>query len=196
MYYFIYIYHLRTIHLYIGQQFRHFKQVVKTQELASRYDHLNPTSQIGLNMWLTHTTTKENSETLVMSLKTCPLRFDSHVFEFYENGKGKNIDYNFSVLNFKISILVRIMYQYNKSKAQEIFVHIHLSYNHILENGTSSMNVREYYKIDEQSQNIITLNYGQWDSLKGITVAQPNIWKRRSDLQEYTFRYLIVCCIW
>ena len=109
MYYLIYLNHLRTIHLYIGQQFRHFKQLVKTQELASRYDHLNPTSQIGINIWLIHTTTKENSETLVMSLKTCPLRLDSQVFEFYENGNSKNIDCNFSVMFFELSIVARII---------------------------------------------------------------------------------------
>ena len=64
---------------------------MKTQEIASRFDHLNPTPQMGLNIWLSHTTTKENSENLVMSLKTCPLRLDSHVFEFYENEKGMNL---------------------------------------------------------------------------------------------------------
>ena len=119
MYYLIYLNHLRTIHLYIGQQFWHFKQLLKTQELASRYDHLNPTSQIGINIWLIHTTTKENSETLVMSLKTCPLRLDSQVFEFYENGNSKNIDCNFSVMFFELSIVARIIDQKKKSKAQE-----------------------------------------------------------------------------
>ena len=51
------------------------------------------------------------------------------------------------------------------------------------------MNIREHYKIDEQAENIISLNYGQWDSWRGITIVEPNIWKRRSDLQGYNFRY-------
>ena len=51
------------------------------------------------------------------------------------------------------------------------------------------MNIQEHYKIDEQAENIISLNYGQWDSWRGITIVEPNIWKRRSDLQGYNFRY-------
>ena len=44
---------------------------------------------MGLNVWLIPTSDRKRNRLLEKLLKTCPLRFDSHVFEFNDGYNGK-----------------------------------------------------------------------------------------------------------
>ena len=49
--------------------------------------------------------------------------------------------------------------------------------------------IYDIYKIDERSDVVETVKFGEWDPLLGLTIAEENIWKRRSDLKGHHLRY-------
>ena len=49
--------------------------------------------------------------------------------------------------------------------------------------------IQDVYKIDEQGENIATAFYGYFDPANGIlNLTEPNLWKRRGNLQQYTIK--------
>jgi hypothetical protein len=79
----------RTIHLYIAKRLEPLKKLLERHENNSRFDPINIQPQMGLNVWLIPTSDRKRNKTLEKLLKTCHLRFDSHVFEFNDGYNGK-----------------------------------------------------------------------------------------------------------
>ena len=76
--------YFRTIHVYLAKSYQPLKELIVAQTDLSKFDHLNlEKAQMGLNIWLVHVTDRKEKQTLSKILKHCPLKFDSHVFEFY-----------------------------------------------------------------------------------------------------------------
>lgn len=49
--------------------------------------------------------------------------------------------------------------------------------------------IRDIYKIDENSKEIATVNYGVWTPNKGLRIVEPNVWIRRSNFKGHQLRY-------
>ena len=79
----------RTIHLYIAKRLEPLKKLMEVHENNSRFDPVNIQPQMGLNVWLVPISDRKSKKMLEKVLKTCPLRFDSHVFEFSNGYNGK-----------------------------------------------------------------------------------------------------------
>ena len=61
---------------------------------------------------------------------------------------------------------------------------------YVLEDGSESIVIRDVYKINETSNMVDMVEYGTWNSSTGMSVKEKNIWKRRSNLKGYTFRFI------
>ena len=46
-----------------------------------------------------------------------------------------------------------------------------------------SLSISEVYKIDKRSNHLEINYYGKWRTDQSVTVKEPNIWKRRSNLK-------------
>ena len=56
-------------------------------------------------------------------------------------------------------------------------------------NGERKISIQDVYKIDERGENIATAFYGHFDPANGIlNLTEPNLWKRRGNLQQYTIK--------
>ena len=55
--------------------------------------------------------------------------------------------------------------------------------------GKQVYTLYDVYKIDEESNVVETVKFAEWDPLNGLTIAEPNIWKRRSNLKGHHLRY-------
>ena len=53
-----------------------------------KFGPIKTKDQIGVNMWLIHTTTNQSRIQLSDILKTSPLRLDSQLYEFHEQIRG------------------------------------------------------------------------------------------------------------
>ena len=79
----------KTIHLYIaGDEFKNLQEMLQRQEKASRFDQFNRNSLVSVNVWIAYVRHKNERKIFRDTLNNSPLRFDSHVFEFYEEGPG------------------------------------------------------------------------------------------------------------
>ena len=69
---------------------------------------------------------------------------------------------------------------------------INFQINHVftwsLENSLEVIKISDIYKFNERMEETIKVEYGNWNSVDGLTVYEPNIWKRRSNFQGYKFR--------
>ena len=80
--------YFRVIHLYIGRNFHPLRRLlIQYSELAG-FNYLNTTDQIGINVWLIHVVSYKDKKKLLKVLKISQIRFDSHLYEFYEQEKG------------------------------------------------------------------------------------------------------------
>ena len=60
---------------------------------------------------------------------------------------------------------------------------------YVSENGERIISIQDVYKIDERGENITTAFYGHFDPANGIlNLTEPNLWKRRGNLQQYTIK--------
>ena len=85
----------KTIHLYIaGDEFNSLQEMLQRQEKASRFDQFNRNSLVSVNVWIVCVKNKNERKIFRDTLSHSPLRFDSHVFEFFEEGSG---GFNFNV---------------------------------------------------------------------------------------------------
>ena len=57
----------------------------------AKFNHLNETNQIGVNVWLIRVASDEGRKQLKETLESSPLRFDSQLYELYEHKSGKSI---------------------------------------------------------------------------------------------------------
>ena len=56
-------------------------------------------------------------------------------------------------------------------------------------NVERNISIQDVYKIDERGENIATAFYGHFDPANGIlNLTEPNLWKRRGNLQLYTIK--------
>ena len=79
------------MHLYLGSDFLPLKGLLTQFSELSKFNHLNVTDPIGINTWLIHVTSYKHEKQLLKVLKTSPLRFDSQLYEFYEQTDSKYI---------------------------------------------------------------------------------------------------------
>ena len=52
----------------------------------------------------------------------------------------------------------------------------------------ASYTIYDIYKIDENSEAVKIVKYAEWDVSNGFTIKEPNIWKRRSNLNGHHLR--------
>ena len=79
----------KSIHLYIaGDEFKSIQEMLQRQEKASRFDQFNRNSLVSVNVWIAYVRNENERKIFRDTLSHSPLRFDSHVFEFYEEGPG------------------------------------------------------------------------------------------------------------
>ena len=48
--------------------------------------------------------------------------------------------------------------------------------------------IHDIYKIDELSDVVMSVKYGEWNRNTGLTVHQPNIWRRRANFQGFNIK--------
>ncbi len=49
--------------------------------------------------------------------------------------------------------------------------------------------VKEVYRIDPNSNRTEVLSLARWNSTAGLSMSTMNMWERRSNLHQFTFRY-------
>ena len=57
----------------------------------------------------------------------------------------------------------------------------------------STYSIYDVYKIDKNSDEVEIVEFGDWNTATGLTVAEENIWKRRSNLKGHHLKYVIEC---
>ena len=57
------------------------------------------------------------------------------------------------------------------------------------DNFSSMIEIKDVYKIDEQKEEILYVDYGVWDTLNGMVTYEANIFHRRSNFQGHALRY-------
>ena len=87
------------MHLYISNDFIPLKRLLIQYSERAKFNYLNVTDQVGINVWLIQVNSPKNRKQLLKVLKASPLRFDSEVYQFYEQTRGKLTSVN--VLNCK-----------------------------------------------------------------------------------------------
>ena len=68
--------------------------MLQRQEKASRFDQFNRNSLGSVNVWIAYVRNENERKIFRDTLNNSPLRFDSHVFEFFEEGSG---GFNFDI---------------------------------------------------------------------------------------------------
>ena len=78
------------MHIYFAKSLQPLKGLLLEEKELSKFEHLNPQKQqMGLNVWLVHAADRRRKQTSTKIFELCPLKFDSHVFEFsHEITKG------------------------------------------------------------------------------------------------------------
>ena len=61
-------------------------------------------------------------------------------------------------------------------------------YNFLEADSSESIIIHDVYKTKDDSETIIKAMYGKWDSKSHITVLEPDIWKRRANLQGHNLQ--------
>ena len=84
-------YLFRTMHLYISNNFIPLKRLLTQNSERAKFNYLNVTDQVGINVWLILVNSPKNRKQLLKVLKASPLRFDSEIYQFYEQTRGKLI---------------------------------------------------------------------------------------------------------
>ena len=57
--------------------------------------------------------------------------------------------------------------------------------------GIRTYSIYDVYKINKNSREVEIVKFGDWNTATALTVAEENIWKRRSNLKGHHLRYLI-----
>ena len=52
----------------------------------------------------------------------------------------------------------------------------------------NSYSIYDIYKIDENSETVETRKFAVWNPFQGLSIAEENIWKRRSNLKGHHLR--------
>ena len=63
--------------------------LLRRQAKLSKFDPNLPNDDHGLNVWMIYVVGEKRKRKLLKAAKKFPLRFDSHVFEFYDPDEGK-----------------------------------------------------------------------------------------------------------
>ena len=61
------------------------------------------------------------------------------------------------------------------------------------DNVSSTIKIKDIYKIDEQKDELLRADYGLWDAFNGMVTYEANIFRRRSDFQGHVLRYFYDC---
>ena len=95
----------RLLHLFLSDNFYSLKSLLQSQENATSFHPTKPKELIGLNVWVIHVIGEKRRRKLFGALKESPLRFDSHVFEFFYSDQGK-INYHICELYKQSCLLI------------------------------------------------------------------------------------------
>lgn len=75
--------YLRTMHVYFAKSLQPLKGLLLEEKELSKFEYLNPQKQpMGFNIWLVLAADRRRKQTSTKIFESCPLKFDSHVFEF------------------------------------------------------------------------------------------------------------------
>ena len=78
----------RVLHLYLMNHFEPLKSLLYSYKNVTKFNPAHPKETYGLNVWIVHVVDEKRREHLLDVLKESPLRFDSHMFEFFNPMKG------------------------------------------------------------------------------------------------------------
>ena len=92
------------------------------------------------------------------------------------------------VIEYFTCYLVRIM----NNKKFQIKVMIIFAIFCYADNFSSTIEIKDIYKIDEQNDEILHADYGLWDTFKRMVTYEANIFYRRSNFHGHTLRYFYV----
>ena len=94
----LYTYIWRLFHLYLAEQFEPVKWLLIHHANVTKFDNLEQNELYGLNTWIVHIVGAKKKEQLIKVLKNSPLRFDSHMFEFFETDESRLRCYELNIL--------------------------------------------------------------------------------------------------
>lgn len=57
-----------------------------------------------------------------------------------------------------------------------------------METNSGNIIINDVYKIDEKSNEITMVLFGNWNQTTGLHVVEQSIWRRRSNLRGHQFR--------
>lgn len=91
------------MHIYFANSLQPLKGLLLEEKELSKFEYLNvQKQQMGLNIWLVHAADRRRKQTSTKIFESCPLKFDSLVFEFsHEISKGISNELNLT-LNSKL----------------------------------------------------------------------------------------------
>ena len=131
-------------------------------------------------VWLVQVPFSNNSNLKDVFRKT-PLRLDSNVYAIVKESKGLFVDLTLFIIEKEIFF---------------VFFGIYSWYvNHILSENRNYA-LYDIYKIDEQSNEVETVKYAEWNAVKGLTIFEDNVWKRRANLKGHHLRYNFSALLW
>ena len=89
----LFLFSFRAMHLYLSNDFMSLRKLLLEYDDQTKFNYSNMEDQLGVNMWLIHTTSNQSRIQLAESLKVSPLRLDSQLYEFHEQIGGNRICY-------------------------------------------------------------------------------------------------------
>ena len=78
----------RVLHLYLMNHFEPLKRLLQSYKNVTKFNPAQAKGAYGLNAWIIQIVDEKRREDLLDFLKESPLRFDSHMYEFFNPIKG------------------------------------------------------------------------------------------------------------
>ena len=81
------------LHIFLTDRFESLEPLLEGHRNVTKFEPTNRNVLYGLNVWMIYVVGETNRQQFEKVLKKCPLNFNSHVFEFFEQIKGMLIKF-------------------------------------------------------------------------------------------------------
>ncbi len=75
--------------MYLADHLASLDDLLKGQDNATKFEQQEESKLNGMNVWMIYIVGEEKKKRLLKLLKSCPLRFDSYVFNLLDPFEGK-----------------------------------------------------------------------------------------------------------